>query len=66
MVVTTSLLFGTLIATKTARYIALCFVASRAPDGIFQTSAFLNHVSFYLTQKKFVSFSLRSHNSLTH
>jgi hypothetical protein len=26
----------------------------------------LKHVPFYLTQKKFVSFSLRSHNSLTY
>jgi hypothetical protein len=37
MVVTTSLLFGTLIATKTARYVALGLVALRAPDGILQT-----------------------------
>jgi hypothetical protein len=66
MVATTSLVFGTLIATKTARYVELRFVASRAPDGILQTSASLKHVPFYLTQKKFVSFSLRSHNSLTY
>jgi hypothetical protein len=66
MVVKTRLLFRTLRATKTARRVALCFLAPRASGGILQTSASLKHVPVYLIQKKFVLFSLRSHNSLTY